>query len=186
VRRQSSSVGARLGLARREEDFMKMKQLLTGAALFALGVTGGATFHLALDRQARAQSGESTAQPIQHQGTDQKSAQGTKQENTAQPIQNQGTDQKSAQGTKQESTAEPETGTRGESGRAGPMRGADAGAKATEPEKGYTEPGKAEPPKGTGSKPESLRGPEGDSGKRDPIPSGSETASPTHRGSNPW
>jgi hypothetical protein len=186
VRRQSSSVRAGRGLARREEDFMKMKKLLTGAALFALGVTGGAAFHLALDRQARAQSGENTAQPIQSQGGEQKGAQGTKQENTAQPIQSQGGEQKGAQGTKQENTAEPTTGTRGESGRAGPSRGPDAGAKATEPEKGYTEPGKAEPQKGTESKPESLKGPEGDSGKRDPIPSGSETASPTHRGSNPW
>jgi hypothetical protein len=144
---------------------MKMKKLLTGAALLALGVTGGATFHRALDRQARAQSGQ----------------------NTAQPIQNEGADQKSAQGTKQENTAEPAPGTRGESGRAGPMRAPDAGSKATEPEKGHTEPGKTEPEKGPEGKPHSNKFQQNKSGgDRDPIPQGTETASPTQRQSRPW
>jgi len=146
---------------------MKLKKLLTGAALVALGVTGGATFHLALDRQARAQSGQ----------------------NAAQPIQNEAAEQKSTQGGKQENTAEPATGTRGESGRAGPMRAPDAGSRATEPEeKGSTEPGKAEPQdKGAESKPHSNKFQQNKSGgDRDPIPPGTETASPTQRQSRPW
>jgi hypothetical protein len=102
----------------------------------------------------------------------------------------------SAQSNEPQNTAEPgtSTGTRGESGRAGPMRMPDAGAKAAEPEKGAepekkaTEPEKgAAPEKATEpDKPKTLKSPEGDSDARDPIPPGPATASPTHRQSRPW
>jgi hypothetical protein len=153
---------------------MNMKKLLTGAALLTLGVTGGAMFHGALDRQAHAQ-GENTAQPVQQEGA--KGAQ-------------QGADQgaKQAEGASGTNSAEPELGTRGESGRAGPMRAPDAGAKATEPDKGDTEPAGSKPPKSSqAEKPHSNKFQQNKSGgDRDPIPPGTETASPTQRQSRPW
>jgi hypothetical protein len=138
---------------------MKKNKLLTGAAVLALGVAGSGASHLMLQRQARAQSTESTAEPAA------KPEQGAKK--SADP----------------ESTAQPDTttGTRGEAGRAGPMPAPDAGSNTTEPEQ-KSAPDKATQP----DESRTLKSPEGDSSKRDPIPRGSETASPTQRQSPPW
>jgi hypothetical protein len=152
---------------------MTTKKLLTGAAVLALGVTGSAASHLTFPREARAQSAGTTTEPAQPTSPEQ----GSKK--SAAP---QGTKQ-GGEGTTEtpENTAKPDTttGTRGESGRAGPMPMPDAGA--TEPEQ-KNAPDKATQPPDS----KNLKSPEGDSSKRDPIPRGSETASPTQRQSPPW
>jgi hypothetical protein len=153
---------------------MKTKKLLTGAAVLALGVTGAVAPHLAFERQAQAQYGEGGgAEPAQEKSPES----GSKK---SQPGETQGSKPAG------ESTAEPDTttGTRGESGRAGPMRSPDAAAQGAEPQTAPESEKAPAPDKSTG--PESLKSPESDPNKRDPLPSGSETSSPTHRQSRPW
>jgi hypothetical protein len=150
---------------------MTTKKLLTGAALLGLGVTGAATFR-PFERGARAQYGEPAQGKSDEGGSNKK---GT------------GVDQgaKQTEGASGTNTAEPELGTRGEAGRAGPIPAADAGVRATEPEKGKQEPGKGAEPES--SRPESNKFQQNKKGgDRDPIPPGNETASPTTRQSRPW
>jgi hypothetical protein len=144
---------------------MKTTKLLTGVALLALGVAGAATSHSTLGRQAHAQSsgsaGTSQGSDPNEPSTAGEGAKGAKESSGSSDPDSSGTSAK----------PESKTGTRGESGRAGPSPGPDAGPPPpAEPEKGHTN-------RFQQNKTNS---------DRDPIPPGSETASPTHRQSRPW